>query len=92
MKGYLSLTRCPAPVHTRGGTLSCVSTRKGCTDPAHRRWDRVAPLMAVVWWLKPWWPNALGRAQDRGEAHVCPNVQPCTACRSGIPKPADVRR
>lgn len=56
--------RCVAPARTRGGVLSCVSTRSGCTEPKHRRWDRIAPLMVLVWRIRPWWPNALGRAQD----------------------------
>lgn len=80
MRGTWSLTRCPAPTRTEGGTLRCVQTLAGCSTPTHRRWDRLAPLMAIVWWLRPWWPNAIGRAQDRRDAHTCPNVWPCTAC------------
>lgn len=83
VRGTWSTTGCPAPVRSRGGVLRCVVRRDACTYPGHRRWP-VLP-MAVVWWLKPWWPNALGRAQDRGEAHVCPTVQPCRACRAGVP-------
>lgn len=73
------MTRCVAPTSTAGGWLSCVQTREGCSTPSHRRWDRWAPILGVVWRIRPWWPNALGRAQDRGEAHT-PSVQPCRYC------------
>ncbi|WP_193613141.1 hypothetical protein [Nocardioides lijunqiniae] len=57
--------RCPAPARTEWGTLRCVVTVDGCNDRGHARWRRVAWLMALVWRLRPWWPNAKGRAADR---------------------------
>lgn len=84
MRGAWSTTGCPAPVKARGGVLRCVVTRDRCDYPGHHRWP-VLP-MAALWWLKPWWPNALGRAMDRGQAHTCPNVAPCRACMAGVPK------
>ena len=76
-------TRCVAPVRTTGGVMSCVMRRDACHEPTHRRWDRLAPLLDLVWRIKPWWPNKLGRAQDRGKAHVCPNIHPCRPCQRG---------
>jgi hypothetical protein len=87
VRGAWVVNTCQAPVRSRGGILRCVLTRKGCTYPGHRRYDRVRLLAAVVWWLRPWWPNRLGRAQDRGDAHVCPNVYRCRAC-GDRPRPA----
>lgn len=78
-------TRCPAPVRTKGGVLQCVVSIDACREPQHRRWDRLSLPLAILWHIRPWWPNALGRAQDRGEAHVCPQVQPCPACVRGVP-------
>lgn len=60
-----NLTRCPAPVRTEWGVLRCVVVRHRCTTPAHRRWDRALWPMAVLWRLRPWWPNDKGRAADR---------------------------
>lgn len=66
MRGRWSRTGCMAPVHARGGWLRCVVQAKRCDYPGHQRWNRWGwPLVQVVWWLKPWWPNAIGRAQDR---------------------------
>lgn len=76
LRGRLVLTRCPAPVHTDGGWLRCVA-RRPCRTPGHDTWPML-PL-AVAWWIRPWWPNRLGRAQDRGLAHT-PNVLPCRHC------------
>lgn len=61
----LNLTRCPAPASTEWGTLRCVVRRERCTHPGHRRWNRLLWPMAVMWWAKPWWPNAKGRAADK---------------------------
>lgn len=82
MRGTWSTTRCPAPTSTDGGVLRCITTRSGCRTPEHRRYDRVRLLAAVVWWVRPWWPNTLGRARDRGHAHTCPVVRPCRACEA----------
>lgn len=60
-----TLTRCPAPARTEWGTLRCVTSRDRCDDPAHRKWTRLAWPMALAWAVKPWWPNAAGRAADR---------------------------
>lgn len=73
--------RCVAPTRTEGGVLSCVSTAHGCTTPWHRYLDPVAPLASLVWRIRPWWPNALGRAQDAGRAHT-PLVSPCRYCKA----------
>lgn len=59
------LSRCPAPARTEWGTLRCVVTRSRCTDTKHAKWNRVLWPMALVWAMKPWWPNAKGRAADR---------------------------
>jgi hypothetical protein len=76
VRGPWTTTRCPAPVHAEGGWLRCVVRRDACDYPNHQRWP-VLP-MAVLWWLRPWWPNKLGRAQE-GLAHT-PNVSPCRHC------------
>lgn len=75
-KHPLNLTGCPAPVHSSGGWLRCV-TRRPCDLPGHDRWPMLP--MALIWWVAPWWPNQLGRDQDRGLAHT-PNVIPCRHC------------
>lgn len=61
----LNLRRCPAPVRTQWGTLRCVTVRPKCPHAAHRRWDLLRVPMAVLWAVKPWWPNAYGRRLDR---------------------------
>lgn len=62
-----NLTRCPAPARTDWGVIRCVSVRGRCTSPGHSRWRRVLWPMAVAWAVRPWWPNARGRAADRGD-------------------------
>lgn len=83
-----NLTGCPAPVHTPGGVIRCVS-RRPCGQHPQGRWEALLLPLALVWAIKPWWPNRLGRAQDAGRAHT-PNVQPCRACAreaiAGIPR------
>lgn len=74
--GQLVLTRCPAAERTDGGWLRCLE-RLPCSTPGHDRWPLVP--MAVVWSVAPWWPNRLGRLQDRGLAHT-PNIWPCKHC------------
>lgn len=74
----LSLTCCPAPSHTEGGTIRCVS-RRPCAAHTARYWDLLLIPAALIWTLRPWWPNHLGRARDRGHAHT-PNLHPCRAC------------
>ena len=63
-RGTMS-SRCPAPAHTEWGTLRCVVAADRCSDPSHARWRRVSWLMELMWRLRPWWPNAKGRAADR---------------------------
>lgn len=66
-----NLNRCPAPVRTRWGILRCVTLRTHCSVASHRRWTCVLWPMAAFWAIKPWWPNAEGRAADlagRGRA------------------------
>lgn len=60
-----NLSRCPAPTRTEWGTLRCVVTRGRCTHASHTRWNLVLWPMALVWAVRPWWPNAKGRAADR---------------------------
>ena len=72
----VNTSRCPGPVHTAGGWHRCIIRADSCAE--HDRWPMVP--MAVLWRLRPWWPNRLGRAQDRGTAHTCPAVLPCRTC------------
>ncbi len=65
----LNIARCPAPATTRWGTLRCVTLRTHCTNPRHASWNRALWPMALLWAVKPWWPNSEGRAADaRGKA------------------------
>lgn len=59
-----NLRRCPAPVVTQWGTLRCVLLRAHCTNPRHASWNRVLWAMALLWAVKPWWPNSEGRTSD----------------------------
>lgn len=61
----IDLTRCPAPARTEWGTVRCVVRRDRCTHADHRRWDRLRVPMALVWRVRPWWPNVKGRAADK---------------------------
>lgn len=78
MRGRWNTTRCPAPTRTVGGVIRCV-IRRPCAH--HPHWDRWTLALAIVWRIRPWWPNTLGRAQDRGLAHT-PNVHPCRHCET----------
>lgn len=74
-----TLSRCPAPAVTEWGTIRCVTQRDRCTEPGHRRWRPLLPAMALLWWAKPWWPDAKGKAMDRElkeEAHGHPKARP----------------
>lgn len=75
-RGRLVLTRCPGPTRSAGGVHRCVIKAEACTE--HEGWPMVP--MAIVWWIHPWWPNRLGRLQDRGLAHT-PNIVPCRYCQ-----------
>jgi hypothetical protein len=70
LRRWPNLDGCPAPTRADLGVLRCVVYANRCTDPSHARWRRVAWPMAIVWWLRPWWPNAKGRLADRG-IRVC---------------------
>lgn len=60
---YLTGTRCPWPVRAPGGVLRCVLQADRCDQ--HRHLPRPLVLVAdILWWPKPWWPNATGHAQD----------------------------
>lgn len=71
-------TRCPAPYFADAGALRCAQ-QTPCDRHPGRRWRLLAPILDVVWRIRPWWPNALGRAQDDGRAHA-PLIYPCKAC------------
>jgi hypothetical protein len=77
----LNLSRCPAPVTTDFGVLRCITS--DCNDETHVKWRRVTVLAALVWWAKPWWPNAKGRLADRG-IRVCKKCG-CTDARACDP-------
>jgi hypothetical protein len=72
----INTTRCPGPVHGAAGWHRCVIRADSCDE--HDRWPMLP--MAIVWRIRPWWPNRLGRAMDRGCAHTCPQVNPCKRC------------
>ncbi len=74
----LNLTRCPAPTSTAGGTIRCVTSRP-CREHTGHHWSLLLLPAALVWAFRPWWPNELGRLQDRGRAHTS-NVSPCRYC------------
>lgn len=61
----MNTTRCAAPVRTKTGILRCVVIAEHCEK--HRRWQRhrIAWPMALLWQIKPWWPNKRGRHLDR---------------------------
>lgn len=63
---------CPAPAHTDTGTIQCVVQKNRCTEPGHAKWRRLGWVMPLVWAVKPWWPNATGRAMDAGRMPLDP--------------------
>ncbi|WP_460836499.1 hypothetical protein [Nocardioides marmoraquaticus] len=44
-----------------------------CDEPSHRPWRRIAWFMALLWAVKPWWPNAKGKLADAG-------IRVCKSC------------
>jgi hypothetical protein len=61
----IQMSRCPAPARTEWGVVRCVVIRGRCKHPGHARWNWLLWPMAVVWAVRPWWPNSKGRAADK---------------------------
>lgn len=64
--GRFARTRCAAPVTAAAGVLACVATAgtHGVCDD-HHAWRSFVTPLRILWSIRRWWPNELGREMDR---------------------------
>lgn len=62
---WFGWTRCAAPVTTEAGVLACVRTAGAGTCADHTEWRSFVWPLRILWTLKRWWPNEIGRAMDQ---------------------------